>query len=87
MTRRDQISQSLTHAFSPFVLEVIDESHKHAGHSGVPEGSSETHFKVKIGAEKLSTLSRVQAHRLINDVLKSFFEEGLHALSIEIMVS
>jgi stress-induced morphogen len=87
MTRREQISHTLLNDFAPFFLEVIDESHKHLGHMGIPKGSSETHFKIKIGAEKFSNLNLVQAHRLINEALSSFFDNGLHALSIKITKS
>jgi BolA protein len=85
MSRGEQISHILFKNFSPFVLEVIDESHKHFGHMGVPQGSSETHFKIKIGCEQFANLNLVDSHRLINEALSSFFDDGLHALSIHIM--
>ena len=87
MSRYDQIFQTLVDNFSPFFLEVIDESHKHHGHKGVLEGSTETHFKIKIGCDTFAQLNLVQSHRLINDALSSFFDDGLHALSIHIMPS
>ena len=81
--RKSRIHDILTEKFSPNALDVIDESHRHAGHAGArPEG--ETHFKVIISAETLRTLSRIDAHRAINDVLKSEFETGLHALTIKL---
>ena len=83
MTARiDRIRDSLEQAFNPDLLEVIDDSAKHAGHAGAsPEG--ETHFTVKIISEAFEGLSRVQLQRSINMVLAPEFESGLHALSLK----
>lgn len=81
-TRIDRIRDSLEQAFTPEVLEVIDDSAKHAGHAGAsPEG--ETHYTVRIISEAFEGLSRVQLQRSINMVLASEFESGLHALSLK----
>ena len=39
--------RKLTENLKPSVLNIVDESHKHAGHAGNPSGSpdAETHFK------------------------------------------
>ena len=80
--RIDRIRDSLEQAFNPELLEVIDDSAKHAGHAGAsPEG--ETHFTVKIISEAFEGLSRVQLQRSINMVLAPEFESGLHALSLK----
>lgn len=84
MTRKDCIQNKLTEALTPVFLDIIDDSPKHAGHS---HGGQETHFKIIIESPKFKGLSRVQAHRLINDLLTQEFNEGLHALSIQIRVS
>src|SRR5690606_25072578 len=34
MTMRDRIIEKLTAAFAPAALDVVDESHLHAGHAG-----------------------------------------------------
>lgn len=82
MTRSQRIHQLLTQEFDPSVLEVIDDSHKHAGHVGArPEG--ETHYTVKISSEKFEGLTRVGMQRAVMAVLQPEFESGLHALSIK----
>jgi hypothetical protein len=48
MATRDLIVEKLTDAFAPASLDVVDESHQHAGHAGHREGG-ETHFRVYIG--------------------------------------
>ena len=82
MIRSDRIHSSLTKAFAPSVLEVVDDSHKHAGHAGAsPEG--ETHYTVRITSSAFEGLSRVAMQRAVMAALKDEFETGLHALSIK----
>jgi BolA protein len=83
MSRQSRIEAALNVAFNPQNLQVVDESHQHAGHAGAhPNG--ETHYRVFITANSLADKSRVEAHRAINDVLKAEFDAGLHALAIKI---
>ena len=64
------------------MLEIIDDSAKHAGHAGAAPGG-ETHYTVHIISESFEGLSRVQLQRAINMVLAPEFESGLHALSLK----
>jgi BolA protein len=85
MVAKDRITQTLTEAFQPAALEVVDESHLHAGHVGHrPEG--ETHFRVRIAAEAFRGKSRIEVHRMVNRALAGEFAGGLHALAIEARV-
>ncbi len=61
-------------------LEVINESHLHAGHAGAGEGS---HFRVKIVSAQLAGLGRLARHRLVYDALRDVIPQGVHALAIE----
>jgi len=82
-TRADRIRSALITSFSPSELDVVDESHLHAGHAGArPEG--ETHFSVRIRAAALDPLSRVERHRAVNSVLQPEFDAGLHALALKV---
>ena len=75
------VEKKLQSVFRPITLEVIDESHLHAGHAGArPEG--ETHFRVKIISPKFAGLSRIQCHRLVNDALADELAGPIHALAI-----
>lgn len=81
MNRQDRISRALQHGLQPSSLDVIDESHQHAGHAGArPEG--ETHYRIHVIADAFTGKSRVERHRLVNALLKSEFDNGLHALAI-----
>ena len=82
MSVKDRIKAKLTAAFAPQELDVIDESHQHAGHSGARPGG-ETHFRVKMVAAALTGKSRVEQHRAINAVLADDLAGGVHALAIE----
>jgi BolA family transcriptional regulator, general stress-responsive regulator len=76
------LESKLRAAFQPTSLDVIDESHHHAGHSGShPMG--ESHFRVKIKAEAFRGLSRVAQHRLVNGVLAAEVGLRVHALALE----
>ena len=80
VTRKEIIDQKLS-VLNPQFLEIIDQSANHAGHVG-NSGGNESHFLINIKAEKLDDLKLIDKHRLINDLLKEEFNEGLHALSI-----
>ena len=83
MTTKERITRSLTQAFSPASLEVVDESHLHKGHAGHREGG-ETHFRVRIVSAAFSGRSRLEMHRLINQTLAAEMGPGgIHALAIE----
>jgi BolA protein len=78
------IISKLNERFKPIILEVIDESHLHKGHSGYREGG-ESHFRLKISSEVLKKESLLKAHRMINESLREELKEKIHALAIEIM--
>ena len=80
-TRAARIIRCLNEALSPQSLDVLDESYKHAGHSGWRE-EGETHYNVHIVAEAFSGKNRVERHRMINALLAPEFAAGLHALAL-----
>jgi BolA family transcriptional regulator, general stress-responsive regulator len=81
MDTRDRIATKLTRAFAPAQLDVVDESHQHAGHAG-HRPSGETHFRVTIVAEAFRGKSRLQRHRMVNEALAAELSGGVHALAI-----
>ena len=81
MTTRDVITEKLNTAFTPQSVEVVDESHQHAGHAGHRPGG-ETHFRVYIVAEAFRGKSRLERHRMINETLAGELGGGVHALAI-----
>lgn len=82
MNTVERIRETLTGALSPERIEVIDESGKHAGHAGAVPGKT-THVRVKIASDAFKGKSRIERHRMVNDLLATEIADGLHALAIE----
>ena len=90
MSMKTTMETKLKNAFQPQRLEVVDESHLHAGHhheeSGhhvTYDGTGETHFRIRIVAKEFSGMSRIERHRAVNALLGDELKAGLHALAIE----
>jgi BolA protein len=81
MTVADRIRRKLTARFAPLVLEIEDESQRHAGHPGARMGG-ETHFRVRIVAKAFEGLSRQASQRLIYEALAEELSGPVHALSV-----
>lgn len=76
------IETKLTQSFEPSTLEIVDQSHLHAGHAGAPEGG-ESHFRVRIVSAKFAGQNRVVRQRAVNAALKDELAGPVHALSIQ----
>ena len=79
MARR--IEEALRAAFAPERLEVINESHLHAGHAG-HDGSGESHFRVRLRARGFEGMGRLAIHRAVNAALSEELRT-VHALAID----
>jgi BolA family transcriptional regulator, general stress-responsive regulator len=82
MSTKDAITNKLREAFSPESLDVMDESHLHAGHAGHRPGG-ETHFRVYIVSGAFEGKSRIERHRMINATLERELAGSVHALAIK----
>ena len=79
------ITHKLTETLAPERLEVINESHLHAGHQGgAMDGSGETHFRVRVVSPKFAGMGRIDRHRTINRALADELAGGVHALALEL---
>jgi BolA protein len=75
------IRQKLTDCLTPVRLDIVDESHRHAGHVGArPEG--ETHFAVTIVSAGFAGLGRVARQRLVYQILAEELATRVHALAL-----
>jgi BolA protein len=77
----DIITEKLTAAFAPESLRVVDESHQHQGHAGHRPGG-QTHYRVYIVSAAFQGKSRIDRHRMINQMLAGELAGGVHALAI-----
>lgn len=81
MSVEDRIREKLTKAFAPAALEVVNDSHRHVGHAGSP-GTGESHFSIKVVSAAFAGKSRLERHRMVNDVLADEVKGKIHALAI-----
>jgi BolA family transcriptional regulator, general stress-responsive regulator len=85
MTVAARIREKLTAAFAPALLDVQDESARHAGHAGATrdDGSrGETHFHVRLVSAAFEGVPRVERQRRIYAALKEELAGPVHALSL-----
>lgn len=81
MTVASRIREKLTEKLAPSRLDVVDDSHKHAGHVGArPEG--ETHFSVEVVSAAFEGVSRVQRQRMVYEILQEELAGPVHALAL-----
>jgi BolA protein len=67
-------------AFSPGLLEIVDDSRRHAGHAGAKDGRG--HFKVKIVSAKFAGTTPLERHRMVYAALGGLMQTDIHALSV-----
>ena len=79
----DEIKSKLEAAFAPSALEVINESHQHAGHAG-HDGGGDSHFRVVIQADAFADMNRLKRHRAVHDAIGADLIGRIHALALEI---
>jgi BolA protein len=81
MSVEASIRAKLLQALQPTRLDIVNESHLHAGHSNSP-GTGESHFRVLIVSPGFAGKSRVERHRLVNTALAAELKDKVHALAI-----
>ena len=79
-----QLEKKMREAFDPETMEIINESHLHAGHQPGFDGQGESHIRVRMVAEHFNGMSRVNIHRAINEICADEIAAGLHALAIDV---
>ena len=79
MTTQDELTARLQ-TLAPSKLEIIDESHLHAGHAGNTGGGQ---FTVLIVSELFAGLLPLKRHRLVFAAVGDLMQQQIHALSIE----
>ncbi|MDB5681273.1 MAG: BolA family transcriptional regulator [Sphingomonas bacterium] len=77
----NEIHARLTDALTPSRLEVINDSHHHAGHTG-DDGTGESHWTVIVESARFVGLNRVARQRLVNQALADLLSSRIHALAI-----
>jgi BolA protein len=78
--RVDRIHAALSQSLSVKAIDVIDDSHLHAGHAGARDGRG--HYRVRIVADDFEGLRQIQRHQLVYRSLGELMQTDIHALSI-----
>ena len=81
MNRVERIRAALQAALQPEALEVVDDSHRHAGHEGARDGRG--HFTVRIVSPVFAGKAPLARHRAIYAALGEMMQTDIHALAIE----
>lgn len=68
-------------SLEPDRLEVIDDSHHHAGHAGAADGRG--HFTVLVVSKRFAGQNTLRRHRLVYEAVGDMMMTDIHALSIE----
>ena len=81
MTRADRMAALLQQQFAPVLLQIDDDSARHAGHAGAAPGG-ETHYRVLLVSAAFNGMSRIARSRRVHAALGGEFAGGLHALTL-----
>jgi BolA protein len=79
--RATRIAAALNAAFPPAEVQVVDDSHRHAGHAGAAPGG-ETHYSVRVVSPAFAGMNRVARSRAVHEALAAEFAGGMHALAL-----
>jgi BolA protein len=78
--RAERIRSELQRELHADSIELIDDSHLHAGHAGARDGRG--HFRVRIISPDFAGLRPLQRHQLVYRCLGPLMQTDIHALSI-----
>ncbi|CAE6757406.1 MULTISPECIES: BolA family protein [Xanthomonas] len=81
MSRVERIRTALQSALAPTELEVVDDSHRHAGHAGARDGRG--HFNVRVVSAAFAGKPPLARHRAVYAAVGEMMQTDIHALSIE----
>ena len=79
-TRLERIRAQLAAVLPDAAIQLIDDSHRHAGHAGARDGRG--HFRVHIVSGAFAGLRPLQRHQLVYRALDELMRTDIHALSI-----
>ena len=82
MSAEQRMRDKLMLGLEPTRLDIINESELHAGHRSSP-GTGESHFRILIVSQAFTGKSRVDRHRIVNELLADELSGRIHALALK----
>jgi BolA family transcriptional regulator, general stress-responsive regulator len=79
MNRTERMRQQLA-VLQPTLVEIEDDSHRHAGHAGAREGGG--HYRLLIVSGKFAGLDTVARQRMVYSALGEMMKREIHAITI-----
>jgi BolA protein len=76
----DELRGRFEASFPDSGIEILDDSHLHAGHAGAAGGAG--HYTVRIVSARFEGLRTVARHRLVYDAVRDWMPHRVHALVI-----
>ncbi len=80
MNRIEAMRERLA-SLNPVSVDIVDESHKHAGHAGAKDGGG--HYLLRIVASSFAGKTTMARHRMIYSALGEMMKRDIHALNIQ----
>ncbi len=80
MNRIERMRELLA-VLQPSHLEIIDDSHLHAGHEGARSGGG--HYTLHIVSGQFAGNNTLARHRMIYSALVTMMKQDIHALNIK----
>lgn len=71
---------SLLATLQPTKIEIVDDSHKHAGHVGARGGGG--HYRLLIVSPQFASMPTLTRHRMVYSALGDMMKHEIHALAI-----
>ncbi len=66
---------------APEGLEIVDESHLHAGHAGARDGRG--HYQLVVVSPDFEGKTRLQRHRMVFEAVGDLMATDIHALGVK----
>jgi len=81
MNERETKMRARLAVLDPVELDIMDESHKHAGHAGARDGGG--HYVLRIVSAQFAGKSTIARHRMIYSALGDLMKREIHALTLQ----
>jgi BolA protein len=79
--RRSKIETELRERLSAIHVEVIDESHLHAGHPGAKSGGG--HYRAVVVSAQFEGKKPIERQRMVYEALEGAMGAEIHAISMK----